>query len=48
MTRRALADLGFLLAGIAGLASLVVLVPIIGFVDAARWLRVELRRRSEP
>ena len=33
------ADLGYFLAGIVGLASLVVIVPLIGFVDAARALR---------
>ena len=39
-------DLHFLLAGIVGLASLVVIVPLIGFVDAARAIRAELRRRG--
>jgi hypothetical protein len=46
MIRRTLAELGFLLVAFLGLASLVVLVPIIGFVDLARWLRAELRRRD--
>ena len=42
--RRFLSDLGLLVIAAIGWASLVVVIPLVGFVDLARWVRAELAR----